>query len=854
MEWLGELWRRLLFLFHRNRFESDLEEEMRFHLEMKGAGASSAARRQFGNATHWREESRDAWGWGPIERAWQDVRFAAHMLRKNAALTTLALLTLGIGIGANTLIFTVVHAVILSPLPYIEPDRLVRILARKPKWGTPMSAPDTADVRAQSTAFADIAVFSPHGLDLTSAGEPEHLQGNMVSTNLFAMLGAMPEIGRVFDAADGKPNANPSVVLSYPLWQRRFGGDRSVIGRTLTMSGQTRTVIGVMPAWFRFPSPAAQYWAPVDQQRMNSPRSIHPFGVVARLKPGVRIEQARTEVKTIAARLEKTYPDTNSGWGADVQSLADYTVGGGVRSALQILLGAVTLVLLVACANVANLALARGVQRRQEMAVRAALGAARGRLARLLFIENLLLALAGGGLGVALAGWGLHALAPLYPPNLPRTSEIRIDSSVLLFTVLASIGTAVLVGLLPAFRLPRADLNTALKAGIQSRGLRTGRTRATLVVAQVALAMVLVTSAGLLIRSFLLRTRVVGFRPDNVLIMKMPSLMGSDTGAVLDRVRMLPGVASAAATTSFSYVQMMRAGVEIAGRLRVESPDGPMFEVISADYFRTIGVPLLKGRAIEEHDNATAPPVAVINRTMAQQYFPNENAIGKQVRLGAKEDWKTIVGVVADVALFSTDEPQRGEIYVPYPQAAPELGPNTLAIRTSVSPKGVAPMVRGVVHQIYPKAPIGKLETMRDDLFDLVAAEWFYTLILGLFGAMALALAALGVYGAVSVAVSLRTHEIGVRMALGAARSDVRGAVLREGLMLWAIGAAIGGAASWTATRLLLSTGLLFQVKPRDPLTFAVVPAVLLAAAIAACWAPARRATRVDPVIALRYE
>jgi putative ABC transport system permease protein len=509
------------------------------------------------------------------------------------------------------------------------------------------------------------------------------------------------------------------------------------------------------------------------------------------------------------------------------------------------------MVLLVACANVANLSLSRSVQRRQEMAVRAALGAGRRRLARLVFVENLLLAMAGGALGVLLAAWGLHALAPLYPPGLPRTSEIHVDNAVLAFTTLISLGTAVLVGLLPAMRLSQTDLNASLKSGMRSGGPRTARTRSVLVVAQVALAMVLVTCAGLLIKSFLLRTRISGFSPDNVLTAQLPMLPAGRIDSIVDRVRRLPGVAAVAATTSFSYVQMMTIQVEVEGKPGATPGPGPRFEVVTADYFRALGVPLHKGRGIESRDTASAPPVAVINDTMARQYFPGEDPIGKRIRFDDKSIWRTIVGVTADA--FTSEEGQNAALYVAYPQIE-DFEPNTIAIRTVGPPRAVASQVRAMVREAAPKAAIAKMQTMRDDLFGMVAKEWFYTLILGIFGAMALALAALGVYGAVSVAVSLRTHEIGVRMALGATRSDVRSAVMREGLVLAGVGSAIGAAASWMATRLLLSTGLLFQVAPRDPLTFALVPAVLLAAAMAACWGPARRATRVDPVMALRYE
>ena len=400
-------------------------------------------------------------------------------------------------------------------------------------------------------------------------------------------------------------------------------------------------------------------------------------------------------------------------------------------------------------------------------------------------------------------------------------------------------------------RLSHTDLNAALKSGIRSGGPRTGRTRFVLVVAQVALAMVLVTCAGLLIKSFLLRTRISGFSPDNVLIAELPSLPAGRIDSVVDRVRALPGVAAVAATTSFSYVHMMSIPVQVEGKPGVAAGNGPMFEVVTADYFHAFGVPLRKGRGIEKRDTTATPPIAVINETMSRQYFPGEEPIGKRLRIDANSSWRTIVGVTADA--FTSDEGQNATLYVAYPQIE-DFEPNTIAIRTVGAPKAIGSLVRGVIREVAPKAPIAKIQTMRDDLFGMVAKEWFYTLILGLFGAMALALAALGVYGAVSVAVSLRTHEIGVRMALGAARSDVRAAVMREGLVLAAVGAAIGAAASWMATRLLLSTRLLFQVAPRDPLTLALVPAVLLAAAVAACWGPARRATRVDPVIALRYE
>ncbi len=781
----------------------------------------------------------------------QDIRYAIRLLGKNPAFTLVALLTLAVGIGANTVIFTVVHAVLLAPLPYREPDRLVSVLARKPRWTTSMSAPDVADMRAQGAAFEDIALAGYNSADFQGADGPERIIGSRVTANLFSLLGVSPVAGRGFEPADDRPGAPPVILLSYPLWQRRFGGDPAVIGKAIAAGKDiSRTVVGVTPPWFQFPNDRAQYWIPLAGDRTLAMRDRHAFTAVARVKRGVPVDQARAEVKTIASRLEKAYPDTNAGWSADVAPLADYIVGG-VRSALLILFGAVAMVLLVACANVANLILSRGAQRQQEMAVRAALGAGRRRLVRLLFAESLLLAVLGGALGMTLAVWGVRALVPLYPSGLPRSAEIRLNAPVLAFTMLLSLGAAVLVGLAPALRTSRADLNAALKSGAKARGGRTSRLRAVLVVAQVALAMVLLTGAGLLVKSFLLRTRVSGFDPANVLTVQLPDLPEARVAAILERIRALPGVTAAGATTSFSYVQMMSIAVEIAGRPESGEKASWMFEVVTADYFRALELPVRQGRAIEARDGPAAPLVAVISEAMARRRFPGEDPLGKQIRLGNSGQWRTIVGVVADVR-YGTDSPSQGAMYLPYLQW--DYAPDTIAVRASVPPRDIAPAVRSVIRSMEPNAPIIRVETMRENLAGMVASPRFYTLMLGIFAATALALAALGVYGVVSFAVSLRTHEIGVRMALGATGRDVLQAVMRQGVILAAAGAAIGAAASLATTRLLLSTSLLFHVKPVDPLTFACVPAVLLAAALAACWVPARRATKVDPAEALRYE
>jgi len=857
---LGEIWRRLRFRMGRGRFEQDMEEEMRFHLALKteerrSAGmapdaARSAAQRDFGNATRVREDSREAWGWGAVERFGQDLIFAGRMLRKNRGATLAALVTLGGGIGASTVIYTVLHAVVLAPLPFKDPDRLVAVLGKKPRWTTRVSAPDIADMLAQSKAMEDIALAAWSAGDVTGAGDPERLHGAQASANLFSLLGVNPVIGRSLDAGDAQPGAPSAIVIGYGLWQRKFSGAASALGQSMTVDGHSYTIAGVMPGWFHFPGADSDYWTPLTPSPVMKARANHRFDAVARLRTGASVEQANTELKTIAARLQAAYPESNKGWSAEAVWLADNMVGK-VRPTLWILFGAVTMVLLVACANVANLLLLRGAQRQQEIAIRTALGASRWRLVRLLFAESVLLALLGGALGIAFASWGVRALVKLYPVELPRTAEIEFNWPVLGFALLLSLGAAVLAGLAPAARLSRNALGRGLKSGTRVAGFGSGRLRGVMVVAQIALTMVLLCSAGVLARSFALRTRFSGFDPSNVLTAQLSSLRAQRIPPVLERIRAIPGVAAAASTTSFSYEQMMGTQIEIAGRAGGD-PISPLFQVITPEYFRVLNQPLYRGRAFTEGDGAGAPLVAIVSERLARQFSPGGDALGHHVRFGPKGDWRTIVGVAADVPLYAAESQPAGAVYAPYGQFDMELG--MIAIRTTVPTENVAANVRAAIRALEPSTPVIRLETMRADLSSRVASPRFYTVMLGLFAGVALALAALGIYGVVSFAVSARTHEIGVRMALGAESGDVLRATLREGAALAAAGAGLGLLCSLAAVRVLTQTDLLFHVKPRDPLTFACVPAALFAAAMIASYAPARRAARVDPAIALRNE
>jgi len=809
-----------------------------------------------------------------IEGIWQDVRYGLRSLAKNPGFTAVAVLALALGIGANSAIFSVVNAILLRPLPYKDPDRLVMVWEDRSKNGYPRDTPAAGnfhDWREQNQVFEGMAAVANQSFNLTGSGEPERVDGRRVSANLFQLLGVEPLHGRRFLPEEDQPGAGRVVVLSHGLWQRRFGSDPQVLGSQLTLDGESHTVVGVMPADFRFPSPEDQMWVPIafnSQEAAN--RGRHFLQVYARLKPGVGLEQARAEMDTIAARLQQQYPNSNTNVGAAVVPLHEQLVGD-IRPALLLLLGAVGFVLLVACANVANLLLARAAARQKEIALRLALGASRARLLRQFLTESLLLALLGGASGLLLALWGVNLLRSFIPESVSQASTVSVDSSVLAFTLLVSVLTGLVFGLAPASQTSGFNLNETLKEGGRdsAAGRRGGRVRSLLVVAEVAVSLVLLIGAGLLINSFLrLRGVDPGFRTDNLLTMKvvLPKTKYPDHARrsafyteLLGRVAALPGVNSAAVTTNLPLTFKGNSmGVSIEGR-----PDpGPgqrpsvVTRVVSPDYFRTMGIGLLQGRQFGRDDRADTTSVAVVSETLARRFWPGEDPLGKRLTPGPAtstnpDDWITVVGVARDVRQFELDADPKPQMYLSYEQAG-FFEPGDLVVSTAVDPLGLAGAVRQAVWQVDRDQPVSDVRTMSDILSASLARQRFSTLLLALFAAVALALAAVGVYGVMSYTVARRTHEIGIRMALGARQRDVLRLAVGQALRLVAAGVAVGLAGALLLTRVMASQ--LYGVSATDPVTLVTITLVLVCVALLASYVPARRAARVDPLIALRYE
>ena len=802
----------------------------------------------------------------------QDLRYAARMQWKNPGFAIVAVIALALGIGANTAIFSVVNTVLLRPLPYKDPEQLVMVWEDATKHGYPRDTPTAAnyiDWRDQNSVFSGMAAIGDESFNLTGIREPERLEGRPVSASLFPLLGVEPQLGRVFTAQEDQPGSQQVVVLSYGLWQRRFGGDANIIGKPLTLNNETYTVIGVMPARFQFPSKDDELWVPIAftaQQAAN--RNTHYLQVVARLKPGITLQQAQTEMTTIGARLQQQYPQSNAEVGVAVTSLHEHLVGD-IKPVLLVLLGAVALVLLIACANVANLLLARAAIRQKEIALRVALGARRWRLLRQFLTESVLLALFSGVVGLAIAYTGLILLRTFIPENISQAREISLDLRVLGFTLLVSLFTGVLFGLAPALQAARFNQSETLKEG--GRDSATGasgkRLRGLLVTAEVAVSLVLLIAAGLLVNSFLrLRNVDPGFKTDNLLTMKivLPQPKYEEMARrtafyteLVQRVQSVAGVRSAAVTTN---LPLYRQGNSIS--IRVEGRPDPALgqelivvtRMVSPGYFDTMSIPLLAGRALTDQDTDTTPNIAVISETMARRFWPGEDPIGKRISIGrirSDADWIRVVGVVKDVRQVELSTDPKPQMYFTYRQLD-FFAPEDLVVKTDVDPASLAATVRKTVWEIDKDQPVSDIRTMQEILAESIARQRFSMLLLGLFAGVALLLAAVGIYGVMSYSVAQRTHEIGIRMALGAQATAVLKLAVGYGLKLVLAGVAIGLIAAFALTR-LMST-LLFGVTATDPATFALISLLLVGVAALASYIPARRATKVDPIIALRYE
>lgn len=806
-----------------------------------------------------------------METLLQDLRFGARMLLKNPAVTAIAVIALALGIGANSAIFSIVNAVLLRPLPFNDPDRLVFISETSQQVpNMSVSFPNFVDWATQNQVFDEMAIFRGQSFNLTGGDTPERIQGAQVSASLFTTLGVTPVYGRVFVDDEDRPGGNRVVLLSERLWQRRFGSAPDMVGKDLILNGESYTVVGILPAEFQFPSPLTEMWASLgrvtDQPGMNT-RGNHP-GIysVGRLKQGTSLDQARAEMNTIASRLEQEYPDTNKGNGILVSMLYDQVVQN-IRPALLVLLGAVGFVLLIACANVANLLLARAASRQKEISIRTALGAGRLRIVRQLLTESVLLSLVGGGLGLLLAYWGVGLLISASPPGIPRLNDAGIDLQVLGFAVGVSVLTGIVFGLAPAFQASKTDLNETLKEGGRSGASASRhRLRSGLVIFEVAVSLVLLIGAGLMIKSFLrLQQESPGFDPANVLSMQISLPVTKYTNEqqrrafsqqLLERVETLPGVHSAGVINPLPMggggwqTGFVVEGLPAPGPGEVPSTD---IARISADYFDVMRIRLLKGRYFTRQDTETAPRVAIVDETFANRYWPEEDPLGKRIKLGgpqSTEPWLTIVGVVNHVKNYGVDQDSRVETYIPYVQS-PTTG-LTLMVRADGDPTALTSAVRSRIKEVDSDLPIYNVNTMEQLLANSVAPRRLSMFLLTVFAAVALLLAAVGIYGVMSYSVTQRTHEIGVRMALGAQKGHILKQVVGHGLRLTAIGLAIGLAASFLVTGLMSS--LLFGVKATDPLTFAGIPLVLAVVALVATYIPARRATKVDPMVALRYE
>ena len=877
-------------LFKRRRLYEDLSEEIRGHLEektnelidngMPAEQAALVARREFGNVTVIEERGRETWHWVWLEALLADVHYGVRSLRKNPGFTFVVILTLALGIGANSAIFSLVNAVLLRPLPFAEPDRLVTLSQDNyyPQGGfvAMKSALQTMDVAAYLEGWGDARV----DFNLTGEGEPERLYGAAVSAEFFSLLGVTPERGRVFASGEDRPGENMEVVLSHPLWEHKFKADPNVIGRRIMLAGVSYEIVGVMPVQFQFPSSKTEVWVPLSLDPRASTYWDGPWvPVIGRLRSGLSIERARAELNVFQQHLLPMMPFTlpPNTWKTDGVVPLRQQIVGMVRSKLLIILGATALVLLIACANVANLLLARATTRQREMAVRASLGAGRWRISRQLLTESVLLGIAGSAAGLALAYVGIAGLkAMLSAEDIPRLASVSIDLRVLLFTAAIGVLTGVLFGLAPALQLSKVDLSQSLKTGSKNVAASSHRLRTSLATSEIALAVVIVTAAGLMIRSLWQLLHVnPGFSPESVVSARVApdqsfcddfSRCQSFYNTLVDRMRALPGVHGAALVNALPLngrVGFIAANFEGQPDDRSHEVEPLLFDsVITPDYLPVMQIPLLEGRGFVDSDTrAQAEPVALIAASTARKYWPGQDPIGKHVKPAWEKQWRRIVGVVADVhedSLSSTLPSWiKGAIYEPYSAHAVLINRRpatemTLVVRGTTDATGLGEALRGVVRDLNPQVPVTELQTLRGVVSKSLSAPRSIMSLFAVFAALAVVLGAVGVYGVIAYSVAMRTPEIGVRIALGAKPRDIQRLVLGQGARIAAIGVALGVAGALLATRLM--TALLYGVTATDPATFVAVTILLTFLAVIACYVPARRAAQLDPLVALRNE
>jgi putative ABC transport system permease protein len=888
MEWFNILMARLRALFRRENVLRDIEEELRIHVEMetetnikRGMSADearAAALKRFGDLSRSTERGYGIRGGGWLETLWQDLRYGARILWTNPGFTLTAMLTLALGIGANTVIFSIINAVWLRPLPYPDPDRLIVVRETKlPEISDSQVSPAAFLAwQKQNTVFATLEAMTGRSFNLIDETNPERVSGRLVTHGFFSMIGLRPMVGRNFLPEEDQPGHNKVVILGNILWQRRFGGDPNILGRTITLDDQLYTVIGVTAPSTGLRVEDIDIWTPLaltaGQAQQSDSRYLFPCG---RLKPGVTLEEARMEMSLIASSLAKQYPDSNSGWNVRLLTLLDYAADH-TRAQLALMVGAVAFVLLIACANVANLLMARAAARQKEIVIRAALGAGRWRIVRQLLTESLLLSLAGGVVGAALANWGVKLLmsTSLMADYHLRVIDLSLDGRMLAFNLAVVLLTGCIVGIVPALQASRPNMNEILKDA--GRGSTSGRRqqvmRNALVVIEVAMSVVLLIGAGLMIRSFInLQQLDPGFNPDNVrtIAFSLPreKYRGKDQQAsfytqMLERVAALPGVQVAGAACAVPYSEgqwvdfeegekLLNQDFRIEGRAPYEPGQEPRanYSAVSSDYFKAIGIPLLKGRYFSKRDTKGAPRVAIINNTMAKQFFPDEDPIGKRILLTNRDEvYREIVGVAGDVKSHGLDREPPAQIYEPYLQQPFTF--MTLVLRANGDAAGLNEAIRAEILKLEREQPVVSIVMLDRLVWRSTRWRQSLSLLLVIFAAVAVGLAAVGLYGVMSYLVTHRTQEIGLRMALGAQPSDALMLIMRHGARLTFCGAVVGLLGAWAMMRLLASN--LYGVSATDPLTFMGVSLLLISVALLACYLPARRATRVDPIVALR--